>query len=207
MLEHIRSIAELRPLVEQAQECLSFWGERYITLPNQKERLPIDSLAARVIELVKLTPHFDEMEREQGKQIAKKINHIYDRNDLRVKESRWITYLFAIFRNFPVSITRLNWEGQQSIFGCFEGYKQVFNLYTKEQYLNNFTGLFSFDYSETACCFDFPDRIKRYQDPDFEKIPPGEIRNPNHLSLQPRSDGGLNYSNGWYNPGWRPKKT
>ncbi|MFI5333561.1 MAG: hypothetical protein ACHQT8_00135 [Chlamydiales bacterium] len=68
-----QSLADLVPLVEQTQVRLSFWGTRYVHLPLLNTTLPIDALAAKVIELVEQNVHFDEIVRAQGSLLAASV--------------------------------------------------------------------------------------------------------------------------------------
>jgi hypothetical protein len=147
ILNQARSFADIIPLVEQAEIKLSFWGTRYVNLPQLNTTLPIDAIAARVIEMMEQNPHFDENERAYGRRIAPLIDRIYQISEQQVAQHNCFTRLLVLLRNLrnilayagnvrTCSATLYGWRDCEA-FG-FVGYRQIFAYYTREQYQRTF---------------------------------------------------------------------
>ncbi len=155
-LSEIESIAALQPIIEQAEVKLSLSGERYLDFSGFGESLPIDALAARVIELVNSNFEFSEEERLIGKKIATQINDFYRTSDDLINASRVVTRLLAKLRDFWCDNLSDNGYGTRWQWRYNRG-NELFDYYTKTQYEKVFkqpiTGL-RYRRSQTNC----PDR-------------------------------------------------
>jgi len=121
----------LDAIVNRSQQNISFFGYRYITVKDYDFTIPIDALAAKVMEMIKSRFDFTEEERAMGRRIVEKINTLYVEND--AKKVNWITRLFCIIRDLwkylstPKSMNhRYHWFTQKE--------NEVFEFYTPEQY-------------------------------------------------------------------------
>ena len=141
-------------LVNKAQENVSFWGYRHIKIPGLKGAVPIDTLAAHVIKLVQ-QQHFEysQEERNIGSLISRKINQLYDANDIRLKKRNFLVRLFCVLRSLPelfagnrkytfriVYLTKWNWSDKKDtcVSNYGDGFNKIFNYYTKKQYEREF---------------------------------------------------------------------
>lgn len=128
---------------------LSFFGTPYLSIDGSNLILPIDALAARVIDVVKQNPQFNEEERIIGKELAALIDRIYSLSIEQVNQSNCITrILWCLKENlyyllcfsprfyFHCSLTRWAWMERECIHVI--GYHQIFRYYTREQYVNVF---------------------------------------------------------------------
>lgn len=145
-LDGVRSFTDMIPIVEQVEVRLSFWGTRYVHLPLLNTTLPIDAIAARMIELVQQNPQFDENTRATGRRIAPLIDRIYQISDQQVAQSNCFTRLLVYLRNLPniyegagiriSSWTLYQWRDCEAVYDV--GYRQIFEYYTREEYQRNF---------------------------------------------------------------------
>lgn len=147
-IDRANSFAELRPIVEQSECKISFLGRRYIVAPNYKGSASIDSLAARVIELVNQYKfQFTNQERAHGKSIANKISQNYRLSDAQVKQQGFLIKFFMFLRSIPTSLggpiglksclARWYWEQCETtafFCGCGSTYDSVFEYYPRDQY-------------------------------------------------------------------------
>lgn len=136
-------------ITSAATPILSFWGTRRIQVVGYEGRAPIDSLAERIMELVKAQNfEYTQEERDIGMQIAANINRIYNDSDHQVSESNFLTRLFCALESFyyqishpyayPEAPTKSNirWTWDTSRHHC--GFNEVFEYYTKGQYTKKF---------------------------------------------------------------------
>jgi hypothetical protein len=171
-IDRANSFAELRPIVEQSECKISFLGRRYIVAPNYEGTASIDSLAARVIELVNQYKfQFTNQERAHGKSIANKISQNYRLSDAQVKQQGFLIRFFVFLRSIPTSLggpiglksclARWYWEQCETtaVFcGCGSSYDKVFRYYPRNQdRLLIFLGLIH----ERTNQFDHPEPEKR----------------------------------------------
>lgn len=144
ILQQARSFVDIIPLVEQAEVKLSFWGTRYVNLPQLNSTLPIDAIAARVIEMIDQNPHFDEDERAHGRRIAPLIDRIYQISEQQVAQCNCFTKFLLLLRNLhnifyvnrnalTCSRTLYAWRDFEA-FGAGPSCRQIFSYYTREQY-------------------------------------------------------------------------
>ncbi len=146
LLNNARSFADIVPIVEQAEARLSFWGTRYVYLPIRNETLPIDAIAAKVIQLIRQNPDSVEDQRAVGRRIASLVDRIYQTSDQQVAQSNCLTWLFVFLRNLPNLLDRsgvltsswTSYAWRDCEHYTLIGYRQRFDYYTREQYLRNF---------------------------------------------------------------------
>ena len=139
----------MRRLAQNSEAKLSFWGKRYIVIGGDAStRYSSDFLANKAIELLRLNPHFNEMEREIGKVFANRIDQIYNDSDRLVNQSNWFTNILASIRDlldqtrgssmqsYACSLTRWRWrECERDVYEGKKGVRQIFHrFYTREQY-------------------------------------------------------------------------
>jgi hypothetical protein len=129
---------------------LSFWGVSRINVAGYQGIAPIDSLAAKVMELVESKKfEYSEQERESGNLIAKNINKLYLNSDKQVNNSNILTRIFCVFisiynrlshiKSIPgstKSFIRKKWDDDN--FYGLDGFNKVFNYYTRDQYFQKF---------------------------------------------------------------------
>lgn len=120
----VKTFVELASFVKDAEEGVTFWGHRYVYLKEYEDTLPIDSLALRVMSLVKNTDFDQKPEEKEALEtiIIPQINDIYKNNDerymnrftqiLRFIRDKWNFYKFVGYD------TRFYWRA---------GYEQGFN--------------------------------------------------------------------------------
>jgi hypothetical protein len=73
------SIIALQSVLQQTDENISFFGFRFVYNRNYNEKLPIDSLANRIMELAKQKKfEFSDEERAAGKKICARIIILYN---------------------------------------------------------------------------------------------------------------------------------
>jgi len=118
-------------IVERAEEGISFFGYRYIKVKGYSGTVPIDALAAKVMDMVKPRFDFDEGQRAVYKRMAERITHLYKANDKRCVNC--FTLFFCAIRDLWKYLTtprsmnhRFQWFQQKE---C-----EVFEYYTPEQY-------------------------------------------------------------------------
>lgn len=154
VLQEVRTFAELETIVKKAQANLSFWGFRYITVLDYEGTSPIDALAAKVLELVRKNPDFNEVERKHGKTIMRPIDNIYRVSDKLVKKANCLTKFFAklnsipnlILSGFRRDVSKLRWHWRDcdivwlktSCSGDYKGFYKIFHFYTETQYKDVF---------------------------------------------------------------------
>jgi hypothetical protein len=148
-LTNVTSFAELLPLARGASTHLSCWGSRYVSVAGYTDTLELDALPAKVIELIKKHPNFDEQERGYGKEIASLIDrNIYDAIDMQADNTNCITWLFVklrdicnviflVFKDGPLKAfwphgTRWEWRDDKLHYPST--YQNAFDLYTEEQF-------------------------------------------------------------------------
>ncbi|NGX53429.1 MAG: hypothetical protein K1000chlam4_00140 [Chlamydiae bacterium] len=156
VLAAVQSYAEMCVLVRNATAHLSFWGVRYITVEGHKGSLSYDALAARVLDLLKEKPNFDETERRHGKTIAPMIDQLYAQNHrchvityLLFKIRRVFSYIFSnddvriLWKSMALNPKRTMERYNLPHFYCIhkEGYNRVFDYYTEEQHKTTFKTL------------------------------------------------------------------
>jgi hypothetical protein len=129
----VKSVTALQAIVEQAEVRLSLCGERYLSFSGFSGNLPVDALAARVIELVDSNFEFSEEERSIGRKIAAEIDSIYIRSDDLVRVSNIITCLLAHLRdmwcdNIADKGYGIRWQWR------YNRENELFEYYTKNQY-------------------------------------------------------------------------
>ena len=135
-----------------ATTTLSFWGTRRIKAVGYDNRAPIDSLAGRVMELVRSKKfEYTQEERDMGIQIVANINKLYSDSDQQVANSNFLTRFFCALESFyyqishpctyPESITksaiRWTWDTSKQYY-YRPGFNEVFEYYTKKQYTEKF---------------------------------------------------------------------
>ena len=143
---------ELSQITSAATPTLSFLGTRRIQVVGYEDRAPIDSLAERVMELVRSQNfEYTQEERDIGTQIAANINRIYNDSDYQVSESNFLTRLFCALESFyyqisnfgsypeapSKSVIRWTWDTSKEYFYRY-GFNEVFKYYTKGQYIEKF---------------------------------------------------------------------
>lgn len=134
------TMAELAPLVKNANEHISLSGYRYIFVKGYKGKLPLDALASRITEIVGENFEFSKEEIKFGKKLADRILKIYENNVERTKELNVFTRLLCKIRDlFSYSedtrtdlIQRELWMGNDP-----EG-SEIFKYYSKDQYIKKF---------------------------------------------------------------------
>lgn len=150
ILTNATSVVDLLLIARVATTHLSFWGSRYVCVTGYNGTLDLDALAAKVIELVERSPHFNEQERTCGREIASLIDrNIYDAIDIQVNNSNCLTSLFVqlrdvctvIFLFFRDGITGClsqgtRWDWKEAKIPFLSLYHNVFELYTAEQFKN-----------------------------------------------------------------------
>lgn len=152
-LKEIESFAQLKFIVKKAKAKLSPLGKRYIKVGDHEGILPVDALAAKVVELVKKNQDFDEVERKHGKAIIAPLNDIYMVCNLKVGRAKGLTKFLAKLRAIPYlilscfsrSYSKIQWnwcyceiETEFTSNPDTRGNYRVFDLYTKNQYKNVF---------------------------------------------------------------------
>jgi len=132
-LKKTESFENLLKLVIASHEDCSFWYGRYIIVEGFNGKLSIDDFAIRLFALVKNNIDFDELDREVGRQIVHKIDHIYSSNEARWKHKNFFIYLFIALKDFFLSSkwnTRLMWELKHG--------ELIFKTYTKNQFYSKY---------------------------------------------------------------------
>ncbi|MBS4163990.1 hypothetical protein PRO82_001299 [Candidatus Protochlamydia amoebophila] len=138
---------ELEPVIEHVKEGITFWGTRYVYLPESSDRFHIDILARRVIELMKKTRfEYTEEERAAGKKIAAKIDQIYQDSDKRLAGKWFLTRFFCYLQdNFREGgyHPRFHWEYDKESFNYYKASQnqETFNRMPEE---NNQTQITSY---------------------------------------------------------------
>lgn len=114
-LLHTSTFVDLANIVNNVKEDISFLGQRYVYLDDFEGRLHIDSLAMRVMILIRSDDinFLDDQEKEAFFDIIPKINEIYARNDARMTSvfcalrDRWSFYVATSFTGYDV---RFDWQ-------------------------------------------------------------------------------------------------
>lgn len=122
VLPTIQTFSDLRPITEQADVHLSFWGSRYLTVNGYEGSLPIDSLVEHLYKMLRQRPNFDDTENRHGIVIENRIDHFYEKSDDLVNHSNCFTMLIVRISDFVSSIyttlfkgqytTRYSWDGE-----------------------------------------------------------------------------------------------
>jgi len=148
------TFTELCQIAENAEPKLSFWGGRYVEVKGYDGYLDIDDLAARTMQLIKDNPHFEEEERPAGRNLAKRVDYIYDESIAQVKSTcNLFTKILAFFRSLDFSglcpltprclTTETYWQWRGEDICYFEEsteryFNQFDNLYTSVQFEKTF---------------------------------------------------------------------
>ncbi len=148
-LKEVETFSQLKFIAKKAKARLSPSGKRYIIVRGHEGTLPIDALAAKVLELVKKNPDFDEVERRHGKAIIKSIGSIYMKSYRQIVNAKGLTKFLAKLRGIPYLIlscfsrdySKIQWnwryceiETEFTSNPDNRGNYRVFELYTKNQY-------------------------------------------------------------------------
>lgn len=148
----INPFTNLRNIAMSAEPRVSFWGKRYMILNGSENvKLSIDYLTKQAFDLIRNYPHFSESERVPARELATRIDFMYDESDRLVNQSNWITYLFARIRDLferlttfktppygvpssHCSVARWHWRDCESKYDG-ESIRQIFYVfYTQPQY-------------------------------------------------------------------------
>ncbi|WP_042279562.1 hypothetical protein [Candidatus Protochlamydia sp. R18] len=131
-LNNVTHLTELFSIVKNAKENISFWGYRYIYIVGYENTLPIDALASKLIELVRVDFDFSEDERLIGKSITPIIENLYEQNKKRINDKNWFTQIICKIRD----LWKFNKEGGYGIKFEWDNYfwKDTFDYYTEYQY-------------------------------------------------------------------------
>ena len=144
------TLTYLLPAIAQfATVKLSFFGTRTIQVPGYEGSAPIDALAAKVIQLVRLNGfEYTPQQRASGEAIASQINRIYTQSDRQVDASNCFTKLICLVRGVFCGFMQLFWPSRTSLYvrWCWSnndhyeprGYREVFRYYTPRQYEETF---------------------------------------------------------------------
>lgn len=121
VLPTIETFADLRPIVENADVHLSFWGSRYVTVRGFEGYLLLDDLPEHIFLMLHRRPNSRTEEMNHGVAIQDKINILYDKSDEQVYRGNPFTW--AIVRIFELGdelyhmfylkhwTTRFSWRG------------------------------------------------------------------------------------------------
>lgn len=121
VLPTIQTFASLRPIVEQADVHLSFFGSRYVTVRGYEGYLTLDAIPKRVFEMLRQQPNIDEQENSHGRALEDRMTRIYERSDELVAQSNCFTWLMVTASDLTNEIyhlfclkrytTRYSWDG------------------------------------------------------------------------------------------------
>ena len=134
-LQNISSLKDLYYFLENAKADVSFWGNRYVSINAGKDSCALDLLPARVWDLVKKNPEFDEIERGFGKKIKEKIKKLYKDSEKAAAIKNCVTRIF--FAIMEYWIENIKEFGYGIRFHWFRD-KKVFDYYTQSQYQRAF---------------------------------------------------------------------
>lgn len=96
VLPTIQTFADLRPIVENADAHLSFWGSRYVTIRGFEGYLLLDDLPEHIFVLLHQHPIMLSLEEHNhGRVIQDRINVIYKRSDELVDQSNFLTWMMV----------------------------------------------------------------------------------------------------------------
>ena len=144
------SLREVLEVAKKVTPQLSFFGSQYLSIDQSNQILPLDALAAQVMDIVEQNPQFSEEERIVGKEVASLIDRIYELNIKNVEQSNCITQILWCLREnlysllclrprFYLHCSRMRWAwGECERIILVTGYRQIFRYYTREQYINVF---------------------------------------------------------------------
>lgn len=159
------SLLELGQIADKAEPKLSFWGARYLCVQGYQDTLHIDSLADRVIELHrKKQCEYTKAEREVGRILSQKINHLYDLHYTQLWQANYLTRILVILRDIPSCVyccfikqdrlTSVNWYGVDYT----NGMTNVFSMYTRSQFKEEF-GFYPEESEQNGCHRSAPDNL------------------------------------------------
>lgn len=136
-LVEMQTFENLCPLIEKAEEKLSFWGARFVCIPGYDGTVSIDVLSMLVSKIVENNFDFDEKERTYGKKIAERILQMYDNLQNQKERSNFFTQILAEFRMIFSRIHRI--ENAAQWWGIFRVSKcDGFDYYTRKQFQKAF---------------------------------------------------------------------
>lgn len=90
------SFSILDEVISDARVDISYFGLRYLEMPDYEGRISIDSLGWRVTDMATNTD-YDEAERRIGKKIPKTLLRLYKESEEKLKEKNLITKIFCLF--------------------------------------------------------------------------------------------------------------
>lgn len=129
------SFSEILNIANQSAVKISFFGDEHFSSPSFSGKLPLNSFAERVRELLIKGYDFDEAERQIGRQLSEKISFFYTESKIALKNCNCLTRLFNFIRCLWNNIfsskydIRSHWETDLASF---------YDFYTKEQYQKTF---------------------------------------------------------------------
>lgn len=91
VLPTISSFSDLRPIVEQAEVKISFWGCRSVHVNGYEGSLSIDDLPERVFEIIRTRSDFSRNELSDGRVLEARITRLYDEETEVIKQSHFLT--------------------------------------------------------------------------------------------------------------------
>lgn len=183
-LKSVIDAADFSQLINIAQDVtvvISCWGTRWIQSSNYEGKVSIDSLAKRMIDLVREKKfEFSSQERETGRTLAVKITGIYKTGDQKIERSNCLTQFFwKVYSSFNrplgdpfpshiISKTREQWGDLCMV----SGFERVFSYYTPNQFQEKFGRPASF-FEESQL---FDERLTLAIGPDYRSRSRSNIR-------------------------------
>jgi len=125
------SFKDILYMADKSKPKISFFGYKSISVAGYNSFLNLDDLAASTMKAIEKNFNFTEEERAIGKELAKRIDKIYEESDELVKMSNIFTRIIHALRKFISDLcdcgynTRFYWEVIE---------RKDFEFYTKEQY-------------------------------------------------------------------------
>ncbi|MBA3722219.1 MAG: hypothetical protein H0W88_07450 [Parachlamydiaceae bacterium] len=164
-LEKTSTYRELEPVFKKAKEDISFFGCRYIFVEGYSGTLHINDLASHVMNLLEKTNYeFDEIDRKPGFFLSKRIGHLYEVNNKRMKDKNTVTRTMCKIRDFVREMYYF-FFGKKIYDPSFvwERTNDSFFYYTANQYKNTYGEIPTSEPREH-----FPTRwMGRFENPDF----------------------------------------
>jgi hypothetical protein len=125
----IQTFQGLWGIVEKPNVHLSFWGRRYITAPGYEGDCDLHDLNEQIVYISNHYFDLSEKERELGKNIAGRLDDLYETSDEQLEKS-FIAFIFSYFREIYLYG---KWEGAEA-----NRERAIFTYYTAQKYLEVF---------------------------------------------------------------------
>lgn len=109
-IQNATNLRDLLSMVREIREEISFWGYRYLYIPNSEYtgKAYINDLALRVMKLARLGVRLNEVDREAGRELVQIADRIFLYNDNRTSEKNLFTRMLCKIRDLITFISNRN---------------------------------------------------------------------------------------------------